>query len=58
MSEILQTAQGQDPRYSCTVSGSPISGQQVLDTMPASFVDEQVSFVDEGRRHRVQHLLA
>ncbi len=45
MSEILQTAQGQDPRYSCTVSGSPISGQQVLDTMPASFVDEQVSFV-------------
>ena len=48
MSEILQTAQGQDPRYSCTVSGSPISGQQVLDTMPASFVDEQVQL----RRHR------
>ena len=45
MTEILQTAQGQDPRYSCTVSGSPISGQQVLDSMPASFVDEQVSFV-------------
>ncbi len=45
MEEILQTAQGEDPRYSCTVSGSPISGQQVLDTMPASFVDEQVGFV-------------
>lgn len=45
MQQVLQTAQGQNPRYSCTVSGRPVTGDQVLNTMPASFVDQQVQFV-------------
>lgn len=45
MTEILQTAQGQNPAYSCTVTGRPVTGKQVLDSMPASFVDQQVQFV-------------
>ena len=45
MSQILQTAQGQNPRYGCTVTGQPLTGAEVLDTMPASFVDQQVQFV-------------
>ncbi len=45
MSEILQTQQGQDVRYGCSLTGQAITGQQVLDTLPASFVDEQVQFV-------------
>jgi parvulin-like peptidyl-prolyl cis-trans isomerase-like protein len=45
MTQILQTAQGQDPRYSCTVTGSPLTGAEVLATLPASFVDQQVQFV-------------
>jgi len=45
MSEILQTQQGQDVRYGCTVTGQAITGQQVLDTLPSSFVDQQVEFL-------------
>ena len=45
MSEILQTQQGQDVRYGCSLTGQPLTGKQVLDTLPASFVDEQVQFV-------------
>ncbi len=44
MSEILQTAEGQNPRYSCTVTGQPLTGQEVLATMPSSFVDAEVQF--------------
>jgi PPIC-type PPIASE domain len=44
MSEILQTQEGQDVRYGCSLTGQPVTGTQVLDTMPASFVDEQVQF--------------
>ena len=43
--EILQTQQGQDVRYGCSLTGQPLTGKQVLDTLPASFVDEQVQFV-------------
>ena len=45
MSEILQTQQGQDVRYGCSVTGQPLTGTEVLSTMPSSFVDEQVQFV-------------
>jgi hypothetical protein len=45
MTQILQTPQGQNPRYSCTVTGTPLTGAQVLSTMPASFVDLQVQFI-------------
>jgi PPIC-type PPIASE domain len=45
MSEILQSQEGQNVAYGCTVTGQAITGQQVLSTMPASFVDAQVQFV-------------
>ena len=45
MTQILQTAQGQNPRYSCTVTGTPLTGTEVLSTLPASFVDQQVQFI-------------
>ena len=45
MTQILQTAQGQNPRYSCTVTGTPLTGAEVLSTLPASFVDQQVQFI-------------
>jgi hypothetical protein len=44
MSQILQTQQGQDVSYGCSLTGTPITGSQVLATMPASFVNEQVQF--------------
>lgn len=44
MSEVSQTAQGQNPRYTCGAA-SPLTGADVLATMPASFVDEEVQFV-------------
>jgi hypothetical protein len=47
MSEILETQQGQNVTYSCSLTGQAITGKQVLDTMPASFVDQQVQFVAE-----------
>jgi hypothetical protein len=45
MSEILQTQQGQDVRYGCSLTGQALTGKQVLDSLPASFVDEQVQFI-------------
>ncbi len=45
MSEILQTQQGQDVRYGCSVTGQALTGDEVLATLPASFVDEQVQFL-------------
>ena len=44
MSEIQQTAQGQNPRYTCG-STTALTGNEVLSTMPPAFVDQQVSFV-------------
>src|SRR5580698_3127594 len=48
MSEILQTPEGQNVRYGCSLTGQPLTGQQVLDSLPASFVDQQVQFVAEA----------
>jgi hypothetical protein len=48
MSEILQTPEGQNVQYGCSLTGQALTGQQVLDTMPASFVDQQVQFVAEA----------
>lgn len=45
MSEILQTQQGQNVRYGCSVTGQALTGTEVLSTLPSSFVDEQVQFV-------------
>ena len=45
MSQILQTQQGQDVRYGCSLTGQAITGTQVLSTLPTSFVDAQVHFV-------------
>jgi hypothetical protein len=45
MSEILQTQQGQDVQYGCSLTGQALTGTQVLSTMPTSFVDTQVQFV-------------
>ncbi len=45
MSQILQTQQGQDVRYGCSLTGQALTGQQVLSTLPESFVDAQVQFV-------------
>jgi len=47
MSEILQTQQGQNVNYSCSLTGQAITGTEVLDSLPASFVDQQVQFVAE-----------
>jgi hypothetical protein len=44
MTQVSQTAQGQNPRFSCG-SPSPLTGQAVLASLPASFVDAQVQFV-------------
>jgi len=46
MTQVLQQpAVAQNPRYSCTVTGRPVTGEEVLSTLPASFVDQQVQFV-------------
>ncbi len=45
MSEILQEPVAQDVRYTCSLTGQPLTGDQVLSTMPSSFVDQQVQFV-------------
>ena len=43
MTEVLQTAEADDPRLSCG-SSRALTGQDVLATMPASFVSRQVQF--------------
>ncbi len=42
--QVAQTAQGDNPHYTCSVTGQPVSGHEVLTSMPASFVDQQVQF--------------
>ncbi len=44
MSQILQTSVGQNPRYSCSVTGQPLTGQEIFATMPSSFVNADVQF--------------
>jgi hypothetical protein len=48
MSEILQTQQAQNVRYSCSLTGQALTGEQVVNTLPASFVDAQVQFVADA----------
>ncbi|HEX3334212.1 MAG TPA: peptidylprolyl isomerase [Acidimicrobiales bacterium] len=45
MQQVAQTAQGQNPKYSCGHTFSPLSGAEVLASLPGSFVDGQVQFV-------------
>ncbi len=44
MQQVAQTAQGQNPKFSCGAA-NPLTGQQVLESLPSWFVDEQVQFV-------------
>ena len=44
MQQVAQTAQGENPRFSCGAL-SPLTGQDVLGSLPAWFVNEQVQFV-------------
>ncbi len=44
MSEVQQTPQGQNPRFTCG-STTPLTGKDVLSTMPSAFVDQQTKFV-------------
>jgi hypothetical protein len=45
MAEVAQSAEGENPAYTCGTTGQPLTGEEVLATMPASFVDQQVEFV-------------
>ncbi len=45
MAEVAQTAQGENPKFSCNHTFQPLTGEQVLAQLPASFVDGQVHFV-------------
>jgi hypothetical protein len=44
MAGVFQTSQGQNPQYTCGAT-TPLTGKEVLATMPASFVDQEVQFV-------------
>lgn len=44
MRQVTQTAQGQNPKFSCGAVTAPLTGQQVLATLPSWFVDAQVQF--------------
>jgi hypothetical protein len=44
MADVTQTAQGQNPQYTCGAT-TPLTGKEVLATMPSSFVDDEVQFV-------------
>ena len=51
MSEVAQTAQGENPAFSCGAAGQPLTGQpRSSSTLPASFVDQQVQFVATATR--------
>jgi hypothetical protein len=45
MAEVAQTAQGENPAFSCSVTGKPLTGAEVLSTLPASYVDRQVQYI-------------
>jgi hypothetical protein len=44
MQQVAQTAQGQNPKFSCGAT-RPLTGEEVLGSLPSWFVDEQVQFV-------------
>jgi hypothetical protein len=45
MQQVSQTPQGQNPRFSCGPRAAPLTGEEVLGQLPASFVDNQAQFV-------------
>jgi parvulin-like peptidyl-prolyl isomerase len=45
MAEVAQTAEGENPAFSCGATGKPLTGSEVLATLPSSFVDQQVQYV-------------
>jgi hypothetical protein len=45
MAQVAQTAQGQNPAFSCSVTGKPLTGTEVLSTLHASYVDRQVQYI-------------
>jgi hypothetical protein len=45
MRQVAQTQLGQNPRFSCGATVAPLTGQQVLASLPSWFVDQQVQFV-------------
>jgi hypothetical protein len=45
MQQVSQTAQGQNPKFSCGPRAAPLTGEEVLGQLPASFVDSQAQFV-------------
>jgi hypothetical protein len=45
MAEVAQTAQGENPTFSCGAEGKSLTGSEILSTMPSSFVDQQVQYV-------------
>ncbi len=45
MTQVSQTAQGQNPKFTCGAVARPLTGDEVLATLPSWFVDEQVHFV-------------
>jgi hypothetical protein len=45
MQQVSQSAQGQNPTFSCGPRLAPLTGEEVLGQLPASFVDNQVQFV-------------
>ena len=45
MAEVAQTAQGQNPAFSCSVTGKPLTGGEILSTLPTSYVDRQVQYI-------------
>jgi hypothetical protein len=44
MQQVAQTAQGQNPAFSCGAVSAPLTGEQVLASLPAWFVDKEVQF--------------
>jgi PPIC-type PPIASE domain len=44
MQQVAQTAQGQNPTFSCGTA-RPLTGEEILASMPSWFVDDQVQFV-------------
>jgi hypothetical protein len=45
MQQVSQTAAGQNPKFSCGPRAAPLTGEEVLGQLPASFVDNQVQFL-------------
>jgi hypothetical protein len=45
MTQVSQTAQGQNARFTCGAVTRPLTGEQVLASLPSWFVDQQVEFV-------------